>query len=241
MDDVNYLDVTSSSGMNLYAYCNNNPIMYCDPNGHVALFLITMGIGAIVGLIIAAVKDYKDDEESNVWSYIGWTLGGAAIGAIVGLATAATLAGHFTASIGNVITGVKTLIEIKETIGLAAFGYAIIDNWDNAINGFTHVFWSGKDLAENGARYLANDVGGKTLEMTRLGQYLSKNFSGDNFNLAAWQAGSRFFANQVIINDTVFFVQNMYEFNMLSTWATIENPILLQKFVEIIKVVFGGR
>ena len=31
IDDVAYLDINNISGLNLYAYCNNNPIMYDDP------------------------------------------------------------------------------------------------------------------------------------------------------------------------------------------------------------------
>ena len=34
MDSVEYADPTYLHGLNLYAYCNNNPIMYVDPNGH---------------------------------------------------------------------------------------------------------------------------------------------------------------------------------------------------------------
>ena len=33
-DDISYLDPETIGGTNLYAYCNNNPVMYCDPTGH---------------------------------------------------------------------------------------------------------------------------------------------------------------------------------------------------------------
>lgn len=33
-DDIEYLDPSSINGFNLYCYCMNNPIMYCDPSGH---------------------------------------------------------------------------------------------------------------------------------------------------------------------------------------------------------------
>ena len=33
-DDVSYLDPSSINGLNLYAYCANNPVMYVDPSGH---------------------------------------------------------------------------------------------------------------------------------------------------------------------------------------------------------------
>lgn len=39
--------------LNLYAYCNNNPVMYTDPTGEIAIttaILIGIGIGAAIGL-----------------------------------------------------------------------------------------------------------------------------------------------------------------------------------------------
>ena len=33
-DSVEYLEPNDIIGLNLYAYCYDNPIMYYDPNGH---------------------------------------------------------------------------------------------------------------------------------------------------------------------------------------------------------------
>ena len=33
-DSIEYLDPESINGLNLYVYCNNNPVMYYDDNGH---------------------------------------------------------------------------------------------------------------------------------------------------------------------------------------------------------------
>ncbi len=33
-DDISYLEPTEFSGTNLYAYCKNDPVNYCDPSGH---------------------------------------------------------------------------------------------------------------------------------------------------------------------------------------------------------------
>ena len=33
-DDTSYLDPETPNGLNLYAYCNNDPVNYADPSGH---------------------------------------------------------------------------------------------------------------------------------------------------------------------------------------------------------------
>lgn len=52
MDSVEYADPSYLHGLNLYDYCNNNPIMYVDPNGHEwwqwLLGAVVVGVAAIV-------------------------------------------------------------------------------------------------------------------------------------------------------------------------------------------------
>ena len=53
-DDTAYLDPENVNGLNLYAYCNNDPVNYCDPSGHsVTLALIT---ALTCGLIAAGTN-----------------------------------------------------------------------------------------------------------------------------------------------------------------------------------------
>ena len=49
-DGVEYLEPDNVNGLNLYAYCYNNPIMYADPSGNLAFFILTAIIGAIAGV-----------------------------------------------------------------------------------------------------------------------------------------------------------------------------------------------
>ncbi len=51
-DDLSYLDPDTVNGLNLYAYCGNNPVMRVDPNGNfafLALAGVVFGISALVG------------------------------------------------------------------------------------------------------------------------------------------------------------------------------------------------
>ena len=49
-DSIEYLDPQSINGLNLFAYCNNDPVNYFDPDGHSAIaLLIAFGLGALIG------------------------------------------------------------------------------------------------------------------------------------------------------------------------------------------------
>ena len=50
IDSIEYMDFDTLGGLNLWIYCNNNPIMYVDPDGYFCI-LTAMLIGAAVGLI----------------------------------------------------------------------------------------------------------------------------------------------------------------------------------------------
>lgn len=52
LDSVEYKDYNALGGLNLWIYCNNNPIMFVDPDGNFAL--ISFGIAAIIGLTLSA-------------------------------------------------------------------------------------------------------------------------------------------------------------------------------------------
>ena len=106
-DSTDYLDHESVNGLNLYAYCNNDPVNYADPSGHLAFFIVTAMIGAALGLGITAAVDLIPDQEFNLhWGwYVGAGLLGAAIGAGVGMAVSYYATGSIASSTGKVMSG----------------------------------------------------------------------------------------------------------------------------------------
>jgi len=71
-DGINY-------GVNLFAYCENNPVNMHDPNGTIALLTCVI-IGAVVGAIVGAVASKMIYGKVNGW----WVIGGAIIGGVLG-------------------------------------------------------------------------------------------------------------------------------------------------------------
>ena len=63
-DDVDYLDPQSINGLNLYAYCNNDPVNYYDPDGHLPLDTIVD-----VGFAFWSLIDFFRNPS---WENAGW-------------------------------------------------------------------------------------------------------------------------------------------------------------------------
>ena len=131
-DSIEYLDPDTIGGLNLYAYCNNNPVMFSDPEGHMpkwlawtlsglaiatGLILSATGVGGIVGGVLigagagALINGYVTEAAGGDFfaGYVGGAISGALCGVGAGLAgiafnTATTLAG--ASVIGEIATGV---------------------------------------------------------------------------------------------------------------------------------------
>ena len=118
-DSVSYLDPETCNGLNLYAYCGNNPVMHVDPYGHDWWHWL------IGGLIIAA---------SAVLTVV--TAGGfAAAGtAILSVFTATMAPTALSAVFAGALVGSIALGAAGLVIGGMSGGTGW--SWDNAAQGF---------------------------------------------------------------------------------------------------------
>lgn len=79
-DSVEYADPESINGLNLYAYCGNNPVMRIDPTGTFLFsFLIAVLAGALIGGLVGGVSAVANGD--NFW---GGFLSGALVGGVLG-------------------------------------------------------------------------------------------------------------------------------------------------------------
>ena len=59
------MDPESVSGLNLYCYCMNDPVNYCDPSGHFAIS--TLIIDAIIGFVVGGATSAVFQELTKGW------------------------------------------------------------------------------------------------------------------------------------------------------------------------------
>ena len=214
-DEATYLGASGTNlGYNLFAYCENNPVINIDPDGHLVItttMLICAGIGALVLGTIGGIGGYHLSKKWKVpkgkrWKYV---LGGVVIGAVVG------------ALIGG------------------AVGYVIGPSASSGI-----VLWSGNGNASvfQAAKSFAKKNGLRVLEKTRKGKILTKmqnKLIKEQGKDAAWKimkplfdAASEQFARSA--NGTVHIFLNASGIRFESTFLTVEYWILREMGINMV-------
>ena len=133
-DSIEYLDPESINGLNLYAYCGNDPVNMFDPDGHsaVALFVGTI-IGVVLGGIYGEVSAAQNGQDVFSGGVIGAITGGltGAIVAIPKLAISAMLGLTFAVGVAGDIFS-QMVLDDKE------FGEVnlIQSTWSGVVNAF---------------------------------------------------------------------------------------------------------
>ena len=144
IDDISYLDPKSINGLNLYAYCGNNPIKYSDPNGTSITLGVILGIIALAGLITTCIGVATDN---NIVTAVGLTMvaipalisGGMAL--IGGITAGATLTAFIGG--GTVLAGVGTGLFASAEYQEAFTG----SNWILETTGMSESLYNGLMIA----------------------------------------------------------------------------------------------
>jgi len=135
-DDVEYLEPKNINGLNLFAYCNNDPVNMYDPTGHFGIgiaLLFGMGIGALFGGVISGASAYKDGERG--WDLFWDIAGGAVMGAAAGAAAVLGGAAGLTAVGGTVAGyGLSATAALGISMGATAIGGMVKYGFDYIVS-----------------------------------------------------------------------------------------------------------
>ena len=136
----------------MYAYCNNNPIMYSDPTGHsitLACIIIGAVIGAVAGGCAGAYISKKQTGKVNGWAVAAGVVGGGVVGGLIGWGVGAAIA-TASAATTSVVSGT-----------IAQAGHEIYQSWQSAEQGLRETINS---VADYGSRVLSTPAGERVVD-----------------------------------------------------------------------------
>ncbi len=137
-DEIDFILPNHLTGLNLFAYCSDNPIMYTDPSGNFFLTALIVGAiaGAVIGATVGGVSAYNDAKASGATGgeLIGKTVLGAVGGGVVGAVGGAIIGAGVGAAASAIAGGIGALSS-GMLVGSLATGGAVVSNGAIAATG----------------------------------------------------------------------------------------------------------
>ncbi len=188
IDDISYLDPDTVNGLNLYAYCLNNPLAYFDPTGHIPEWLKWLGIGlAMVGavLVVGAVTVLT----CGVGTALAGTMAGAVIyGAAQGIVIGAAVGVVAGGVIGGALTG-WSAEGILIGMGIGLGGGSIIGGLIGGFAGASSFAANSAYITQNGEvarKVLSSFKGNPKLKNIASGTKVNRYWGGTAREMGRW-------------------------------------------------------
>ena len=213
-DAAAYLDPESVNGLNLYAYCGNDPLNFVDPSGHAPEWLQGLAIGlAAVGavLVIGAVTALTMGVGTTIitTTMAGAVIHGAAVGTLIGAGIGTVVGGIVGGAVSDwsceriligmgIGLGAGAIIGAIAGGGVGAFQYtSAVSRWgaaggrtaqQNMIHHFNkHVIKEGHNyLGQNVIQYTKN-----ARDFFKINSSLKKLTNSGNYAIRATFAGHK--------------------------------------------------